>query len=165
MPLRSRSLRRMIAESMLVLSGRCKNSAMLPRNEKHVTAMGQVLLDLDPQRLTGVLQQIRFDQLTENSVGNSIQLCKILEQVRKQGYSVVDEEMFFGLRAIPVPLRNRRGELVAAINACVNRRSMEVTHLQKTVLPALAEAAEKIRSLPLKAVIAGASPDPSCPAC
>jgi IclR family transcriptional regulator, pca regulon regulatory protein len=67
--------------------------------------------------------------------------------VRKQEYSVVDEEMFFGLRAIAVPLRNRRGELVAAINACANRRSIEIAHLKKTVLPALKDAADRIRSL------------------
>jgi IclR family transcriptional regulator, pca regulon regulatory protein len=114
----------------------------------HVTAMGRILLaNLEPPRLEAVLQQIRFDQLTERSVSNGAQLRKILDQVRKQEYSVVDEEMFFGLRAIAVPLRNRRGELVAAINACANRRSIEISHLKKTVLPALKDAADRIRSL------------------
>lgn len=115
----------------------------------HVTAMGRVLLaNLATDRLETVVKQIDFtQQLTERSVKSGTQLRKILQQVRKEGYSVVDEEMFYGLRAIAIPLHNRRGEVVAAINACANRRSVEVSHLKKTVLPALMEAADRIRSL------------------
>lgn len=114
----------------------------------HITAMGRVLLaSLTPERLDAVLSQVDFNQATERSVKSSTQLRKILDQVRKQGYSVVDEEMFYGLRAVAIPLYNRRGEVVAAINACANRRSVEISHLKETVLPPLMEAADKIRSL------------------
>ena len=114
----------------------------------HVTAMGRVLLaHLEPGRLNEVLKQISFRSLTEKSVSNATQLRKLLAQVRQEGYSIVDEEMLFGLRAIAVPLWNKRGEVVASINACGNRRSLEITYLKESVLPALTESANRITQL------------------
>jgi IclR family pca regulon transcriptional regulator len=112
----------------------------------HVTAMGRVLLaNLAAERIDDLLPRVKFNQLTEKSVTSAAQLRKLLAQVRQQGYSIVDEEMIFGLRAIAVPLRNKRGDIVASINACGNRRSLEIAYLKDTVLPALAQASEKIR--------------------
>ncbi len=53
--------------------------------------------------------------------------------------------MMLGLRAIVVPLRNKRGDIVASINACGNRRSLEIAYLKDTMLPALAQTSEKTR--------------------
>jgi IclR family transcriptional regulator, pca regulon regulatory protein len=108
--------------------------------------MQRVLLtSLAPERIAELLRQIKLNQLTEKSVTGSVQLRKLLTQVRQQGYSIVDEKMMFGLRAIAVPLRNKRGDIVASINACGNRRSLEIAYLKDTMLSALAQAPEKIR--------------------
>ena len=64
---------------------------------------------------------------------------------RRDGYSIVDEELAFGLRAVAVPPRNRAGEVVASINACGTLRSLEIADLRERVLPALQLAAQEIR--------------------
>ncbi|MET4579625.1 IclR family transcriptional regulator domain-containing protein [Ottowia thiooxydans] len=112
----------------------------------HITAMGRVLLAaLPPQRLDEVISQIKFDSPTERSVANAQELRTILADIRRDGYSIVDEELAFGLRAVAVPLRNRAGEVVASINACGTLRSLEISDLRERVLPALQLAAQEIR--------------------
>jgi IclR family transcriptional regulator, pca regulon regulatory protein len=114
----------------------------------HLTAMGRVLLAyLTEDRLDDVVRKIEFNRMTQKSVASELELRQVLQQVRQQAFSIVDEEMIFGLRAIAVPLRNKRGDVVASINACGNHRSLDITFLKKTVLPALSEGAERIRTL------------------
>jgi IclR family pca regulon transcriptional regulator len=43
-------------------------------------------------------------------------VMKELEQVRRQGFASVDQEVEIGLRSIAVPLKNARGNVVAALN-------------------------------------------------
>ena len=50
-----------------------------------------------------------------------------------------------GLRAIAVPMRNKRGDVVAAMNAAGSNRALELSYLKETVLPAMYEAANRIR--------------------
>lgn len=114
----------------------------------HVTAIGRVLMAHVPvAQLASLLEQIQFSSLTDRSVANATQLQKLLERVRRDGYSMVDEEMFSGLRAVAVPLKNKRDEVVASINACGNRNSIQAPYLVDTVLPALRSAADEIRAM------------------
>ena len=47
-----------------------------------------------------------------------------IARARAQGYALVDQEMELGLRTIAVPLRNFRGETVAAMNISVHAARM-----------------------------------------
>ncbi len=116
------------------------------RQPAHVTAIGRVLLaNLDPERLDSILARTRLERFTSQSVTDESQLRKILDQVRRQGYAIADEEWEYGLRAIAVPLRNKRGEVVAAMNAAGSNRNLELSYLRDTVLPAMFEAANRVR--------------------
>jgi IclR family pca regulon transcriptional regulator len=57
--------------------------------------------------------------------------------VRAQGYALVDQELELGLRAIAVPLKNFRGEVVAAMNISVHAGRMSVEQMVERCLPAL----------------------------
>ena len=127
------------ASSVLVSTG--------TRQPAHVTSMGRVLLAFtEPERRETILSQIHFSAYTSHSVMDIDQLRLILEQVRGQNFSIVDEEMEFGLRAIAVPIRNKRGEVVAAINAAGSNRALDLDYLKNTVLPAMFDAANMIKA-------------------
>ncbi|WP_416519593.1 IclR family transcriptional regulator domain-containing protein [Streptomyces achromogenes] len=68
-----------------------------------------------------------------------------LAEARARGYALVDEELESGLRSVAVPVRDRTGRAVAAVNVATHaaRRSLEdcVEHL----LPALRATADDIQ--------------------
>ncbi|MET9380117.1 IclR family transcriptional regulator C-terminal domain-containing protein [Streptomyces sp. NPDC002928] len=69
-----------------------------------------------------------------------------LAEVRARGYALVDEELESGLRSIAVPVRDRTGRAVAAVNVSTHaaRRSLEECVTQ--VLPELRAAADLIQA-------------------
>jgi IclR family pca regulon transcriptional regulator len=57
---------------------------------------------------------------------------------------VLDEELEVGLRSIAVPVRNRRGEVIAALNVGAPTARASVDRLLSEVLPQLRIGAEQI---------------------
>jgi IclR family pca regulon transcriptional regulator len=104
----------------------------------HRTAMGQVLLALLPP---GSLQDVPRSMDGNDAGGGRDDLGDMLEVVRDQGWSYVDQLLEVGIRAVAVPLRNRRGEVVAALSASVHEASIRDREMTSTFLPALRAAA------------------------
>jgi IclR family pca regulon transcriptional regulator len=104
----------------------------------HRTAMGQVLLSLLPP---GSLQDAPRSAGGGDAGGGLADLGDTLEVVREQGWSYVDQLLEVGIRAVAVPLRNRRGEVVAALSASVHEASTRDREMTSTFLPALRAAA------------------------
>jgi IclR family transcriptional regulator, pca regulon regulatory protein len=67
-----------------------------------------------------------------------------LAAVRAQGYAVCDQELEEGLRSIAVPVVNRRGVTIAAINVSSQAARTSVDHMLRIFLPRLREAAREI---------------------
>jgi IclR family pca regulon transcriptional regulator len=117
------------------------------RQPAHVTAMGRVMMaSLPRDRLDDIIARIDFSPLTVNSVSKPEELRAIIDKVRVQGYAIVDEELELGLRAIAVPIRNRQGAVIAAINAAGRSRSLTRDMLLEEVLPFMQQGVEEIRS-------------------
>jgi IclR family pca regulon transcriptional regulator len=104
----------------------------------HRTAMGQVLLSLLPPE---ALQDAARSAGESEARGGLVELGNTLEIVREQGWSYVDQLLEVGIRAVAVPLRNRRGEVVAALSASVHEGSTLDREMTSTFLPALRAAA------------------------
>lgn len=68
---------------------------------------------------------------------------KILEAQRLQ-YAIVDGEVEVGVRSIAVPVRDRAGTIVAALNIGTSAARTSLDHMRKVYLPALREAAAKV---------------------
>jgi IclR family pca regulon transcriptional regulator len=116
------------------------------RQPAHVTAMGRVMLaSLPADKLNEIVARIDFRPLTVNSVSKPSELLKIIDNVRMEHYAIVDEELEIGLRAIAVPIRNRQGVVIAAINAAGRSRSLTRDMLVNDVLPAMLDSADEIR--------------------
>jgi IclR family pca regulon transcriptional regulator len=112
------------------------------------TSMGRVLLAALPedereQRVAAMQMVAR----TPKTITDPDELLMQLAKVRRQGYAVINEELELGLLSMAVPLRDRSGRVVAAINVSAQARQTTVDHMKTTYLPSLQEAAQRISAL------------------
>lgn len=118
------------------------------RQPAHVTAMGRVLLaGLDQEQLDRFIEKVEFKPYTASSVVEPDRLREILIDVKRQNFALVDQELDFGLRAIAVPIRDKSGRTVAAMNAAGHSRSVECSMLLEKVLPVMFEGADEISAM------------------
>jgi IclR family pca regulon transcriptional regulator len=112
------------------------------------TSMGRVLLAaLDDADLDGWLVQARLTPLTEHTVTDKAELRARILEARTRGWALVDQELETGLRSIAVPVTNRRGETVAAINVSAHASRSTRRDMERTFLPLLRATAERIRGV------------------
>lgn len=111
----------------------------------YATSMGRVLLaHQDKQWLDDYLAEVPMDPITPRTVRSRDELVAILDQVRADGYCLVDEELEEGLRSLAAPIWGAQGRVVAAINvsAHINRGSADA--IREELLPPLLETAGTI---------------------
>ena len=70
-----------------------------------------------------------------------------IAHARAQGYACVDQELELGLRTIAVPLKNYRGDTVAALNFSVHAQRMTMDQLVEHCLPPLKQSQATLRQL------------------
>jgi len=101
----------------------------------YCTTMGRILLaHLAPQEAEEILSRIEFRRFTERTVVGVEKLRQILRIVQRNGYSIVDQELEHGLRAVAVPIRNPAGQVVAALNVGVHAQRVSIQELQTRFL-------------------------------
>jgi len=106
------------------------------------TSMGRVLLaDLAPEKFEELLASIEFTRYTDRTVVSSEKLRQILRVVQRNGYSVIDQELEYGLRSMAVPIRNPNGKVVAALNVGAHAQRVSLQDLLVRFLPHLKTAA------------------------
>jgi IclR family transcriptional regulator, pca regulon regulatory protein len=71
-------------------------------------------------------------------------LHKVLQTVREEGFSIVDQELEVGLRSIAVPVLDGQGKAVAAINIGAQATRASSKQMQQTFLPHLQAAAREL---------------------
>ncbi len=83
----------------------------------YCNAMGRCLLAaMPPAQALDILKRTDRIQRTKATLTKLSDLMDELDRVRKQDYSIVRAELEPGLLTIAVPIRNIRGEVVAAVN-------------------------------------------------
>lgn len=114
----------------------------------HCTSMGRVLLaafsDAERDRFLAGAVLTRF---TPYTVADTGALRAILDKVRRQGYSLVDQELEAGLRSIAIPVANASGRTIAAMNVSNQGGAVTKKQMVESYLPALRDAAAKMRPL------------------
>lgn len=109
------------------------------------TSMGRVLLAALPQaESTRQLTRMKLRAFTDHTVTDPAALKGILDHVRKLGFCLVDQELETGLRSIAVPVRDRAGAVVAAINVSTQVSRVSLDDLRDTILPALRNAVSEL---------------------
>jgi len=79
--------------------------------------------------------------LTPKTVTDKGLLYETIRRVQIQGFALADEELELGLRSIAVPVRNRQGRVVAAINIGVHAARVSASEMIERLLPILQEHA------------------------
>jgi DNA-binding IclR family transcriptional regulator len=86
----------------------------------HTTSVGKVLVafaeDAERQRL---VEELELEPLTEFSITDRDAFRADIEQVRRRGYAVMDEENELGMRAVAVPVFNAQGYAFASLATAV----------------------------------------------
>lgn len=111
----------------------------------HCTSLGRMLLSALPEaELQETLDRSDRSARTRFSVTGVADIAARVAQVRKQGWSLINQELEEGLVSLAAPITNRAGQTVAAINISgqANRTSAKV--MQDTMLPPLLAAAQSI---------------------
>ncbi|WP_282699855.1 IclR family transcriptional regulator C-terminal domain-containing protein [Streptomyces sp. CC219B] len=130
-----------------VAAGRIMDVAIAvgARVPAYATSTGRVLLAALPAEERSVrLARLRMGALTARTVTRSTDLDAILERVRQDGYALVDEELEEGLRSIAVPVRDRDGRPVAAINVTMHSGRRSAAECVTDILPELRATAARI---------------------
>ena len=87
------------------------------RGPLHISAAGKAILAHLPQeRIEEILDNIKFDRLTEQTITTPTSLEAELEEIREQNYAFNDEELTESLRAVGVPIRLDNGAVYGAIS-------------------------------------------------
>ncbi|MFG2264882.1 IclR family transcriptional regulator C-terminal domain-containing protein [Streptomyces sp. NPDC048720] len=73
-------------------------------------------------------------------------LPSALAEIRAQGYALADEELESGLRSIAVPVRDRSGRVVAAVNVATHAARRTLQNCVTDLLPALRSTADHIQA-------------------
>jgi len=133
-----------------VSAGRVVSATLQPgtRVPAFCTANGRVLLASLPQpQIEAFLARQQLEPITAHTIVNKERLLLEIARTRAQGYSVVDQELEVGLRTIAVPLKNFRGETVAAMNVSVHAARMPVEQIVERCLPALLKVQVELAAL------------------
>ena len=113
----------------------------------YCTSMGRVLLaGLAPAALDVWLEGLETRRYTSRTVVEPARLRRILENVRRDGYAWVEQELETGLCSLAVPLHDRAGEVVAALNLGMPFHTDARRRAMQEMLPALKEASRAIES-------------------
>jgi IclR family transcriptional regulator, KDG regulon repressor len=85
------------------------------RKPAYCTAEGLAILAFQPEWLVGEIIARGLTARTSKTNTSPKKLWKMLEQVRKQGYAIEDEQSETGMRSIAAPIRNSSGDVAAAV--------------------------------------------------
>ncbi|WP_281258841.1 IclR family transcriptional regulator domain-containing protein, partial [Streptomyces reticuliscabiei] len=108
------------------------------------TSMGRVLLAGMPETERQLRDLAPLAPLTPHTVTDPAAFARVLTEVRKQGYALVSEELEEGLRSIAVPVRDRTGRVVAAVNVAMHTTRRTAENCVTEVLPELYGTASRI---------------------
>jgi IclR family pca regulon transcriptional regulator len=112
------------------------------------TALGRVLLGyLDEAELWRRLMARRIEAYTPQTITEPQALFDRIRADHAQRFSIVDEELERGLRALAVPVRDRSGQTVGAINLSTHSTRTTRNEMRDQFLPELNRIAEQISAM------------------
>ena len=111
----------------------------------YCTSMGRVLLAFSSEaEVNSYLERVSLVRRTPQTIVEPALLRRELQRVRADEYAVVDQELELGLRSVAVPVRQRDGRAVAAINVGAQAARVDLQTMTREYLPVLRAAAQDI---------------------
>jgi len=111
----------------------------------YCTSMGRIMLAaLDDASLQDYLAHAELLPKTSRTLHTPDALWECLQQVRQQGWCIVDQELEQGLRSVAVPVRDAAGHVLAAMNVSTHAGRVSRQELESRYLPALLAASREL---------------------
>ena len=113
----------------------------------YCTSMGKAILAYrDPQAVRQILERSDMARRGPRTITNREELTAALARVRQTGIAVNDEELAPGLRSFAAPIRDRTGEVIAAVNVAVHLSAVPTSleSLTAQIEPHLRRTAQEI---------------------
>jgi DNA-binding IclR family transcriptional regulator len=98
-----------------------------------VTGVGLVLLAHAPAEVQEEVLNGPIDRYTAKTVTDPAQLRRMLADVRSNGFSISDRQVTMDALSVGAPIRDRRGEVVAAVSLVVRHGSTTAHALSRLV--------------------------------
>ncbi len=115
------------------------------RMPAHATSMGRVLLSgLSDPELEQYLASATLKRFLPETITDIETLRERILRARTDGYAIVDQELEEGLVAVAVPIHDRSGRVVAAINLSTHVGRHTAQSLRSELLPPLKHTAAMI---------------------
>lgn len=131
-------------------AGRVVSPTLQPgtRVPAHCSGNGRILLAaLPPAEVDAWIAAQELTAVTPHTITHPERLRIEIARARSLGYACVDQELEMGLRTVSVPLKNYRGDVVAAMNISVHASRMSMDQLVEHCLPPLLQAQAHLRML------------------
>ena len=107
----------------------------------YCAALGRVLLaGLPPEEAARRVRAMPRTRLTARTVTDVGEVLALVARCREEGYASNDGELELGVRSMAVPVRDRSGEVTAAMSIAVRAERMTLAEVRETFLPALRKA-------------------------
>ncbi|MBV6305590.1 helix-turn-helix domain-containing protein [Candidimonas humi] len=117
------------------------------RMPAYANAMGQVLLaELTDAELDAYFAEAKPTKITPSTETNPKTIRRMLKQVREQGYALPVHQVYEGRASLAVPIRNRQGRAVAAMNVSALLSRVSLDDFQNKILPLLQRTARQIQA-------------------
>jgi IclR family transcriptional regulator, pca regulon regulatory protein len=110
-----------------------------------VTSMGRSMLASMPEaELETFLSAAQFVRYTDATLTDVDGLRRELDEVRRQGWALLDQELEDGVRSVACGLKDRRGRVNAAINISAHAGRVTLKEMRSSFVPALLDTAAQI---------------------
>lgn len=114
----------------------------------HCTGNGKLLLTtFDDAKIDQLISKVGLKQFTKNTITTKEALLKELDQVRKNGWAMDNEECEIGVRCIAYPIRNYTGNIIAGLSVTgpINRmQESRITQKQPEMQRIAEEISERL---------------------
>ncbi|WP_279607414.1 IclR family transcriptional regulator domain-containing protein, partial [Burkholderia gladioli] len=95
----------------------------------------------DREAVRAWLDATELAPFTPHTITNKARLLEQVDHARDAGFAVIEQQLQVGVRGIAVPLKNRHGEVVAALSTNMPIGAESTDAAVRRVLPHLQEAA------------------------
>jgi IclR family pca regulon transcriptional regulator len=111
----------------------------------HATSMGRVLAAYaDASVVDRIISEGGLPALTSHTITDPIAFRDALHEVRRAGFAIVDSELEDGFLSAAVPVRDGKGEVVAALAYSTSSSRRSPASVAAEVIPVLLESADEI---------------------
>lgn len=111
----------------------------------YCTSMGRMLLaGLEDDQALGLLRSSTLEPRTRHTLTDIDALLAKVQQARRQGWCLVNQELEEGLVSMAAPVVDRTGHTIAAINISGQANRTSPRQMQEAMLAPLREAAREI---------------------